>query len=94
MTPSPDLIRELRESRPTAPPELRLDAIHRIAHGGVPRRIDRLAYRDVEQHLRELVHASREIAQRAARALHDAQHLQGRDQAVAGRGSIETEDVT
>ena len=65
----------------------------RLAHGGIARRIDGLADLDVQQHLRELLHAGRELAQRAPRALHDGEHLQSRDQAVAGRGPIEAKDV-
>src|SRR5512134_1871658 len=74
--------------------ELRFGSAERLAHGGVAGRINGLADFDVHEHLRELLHARRELAQWPSRATHDGQHLQRRDEPVAGRRSIEANDVT
>src|SRR5688572_2188617 len=73
--------------------ELGFDAIDRTTHCGIAIGIHGLTDFDVEQDLRELAHASREVAQRPPRASHHGEDLQRRDQPVTRRSPIEAYDV-
>ena len=73
--------------------ELRLGVVDRLANRRVRGRVDRLADLHVDEHLRELVHAGRELAERQARTLHDGEHLQRRHETVARRRAIEAEQM-
>ena len=80
-------------TRPRSPSS-DLRAVDGLADGRVAGRIHGLANFDVQQHLRELLHARPSSLEWLPGATHDGEHLQRRDEPVAGRRPVEADEVS